>query len=154
MALWAAHRHRVLSRRLGARRRLHIRTKMSGNCHASVHGVHIVVRRLPRETWQAIHSVRRGHGRRPVWMRRHRGFAIHVIILVIRTSRALVLHRHARCECRRRSCLRLFNSARVMILVTRQGRATRECFLTIRIGTFVRPFAGVYATMTCQRAGI
>jgi hypothetical protein len=42
----------------------------------------------------------------------------------------------------------------MVVLVTRQGSATCERLLAVRVGTFVRALAGVDATVTSQRARV
>jgi hypothetical protein len=43
----------------------------------------------------------------------------------------------------------LLNRAGVVVLVARQCRSAGECFLAVRVGAFVWPFARVDATVPC-----
>ena len=58
VALRSVHWHGILSRRLRARRGLHIRAEVSRNRHSAVHRIHIIIRSLPREPGKAVHGRR------------------------------------------------------------------------------------------------
>jgi hypothetical protein len=49
-----------------------------------------------------------------------------------------------------RLCGGLLNGSRVMVLMTRQGRASSERLLTVRIWTLVRPFSRMYSAVSGQ----
>lgn len=100
------------------------------------------------------HATGRGHGRQTiVGRRRVQGRCGLRVFLSVRTSGS------ARGRCPRsegcgRSCSRFLNSACVVVLMARQGSATRERLLAVRVGTLVRALARVDASVAREGARV
>ena len=92
-----------------------------------------------------------GRGNRCLLCGRRRGVDRDVVGKVAVSSRASVL---VLTETGFGLRSRLFNGARVVVLMARQSRATGEGFLAVRVGALVRAFAGMDSAMTGQRRGI
>lgn len=131
----------------------HLISQMRWNSHTAHVGV---VRTLPvhsRRTYR--HATSWGHGHRTLIRRRcWHGRCSFGELVRVRTRRSSTTHVLSRCQSCRCSCCRLFNGARVVVLMPGKSRSTREGLLAIGIRTFVWAFSRVYPSVTSKGTGV
>lgn len=119
--------------------------------HAAVHGIHVVVRGGTLECSNAVHTTSRRNRDRAVVRRGGGHWRLVLRVFFSIRTRSTRLHRGTRSQGCSSGSGRFFDSAGVVVLVTRQSCATRKGLLAVGVGALVRSLARVDSAVTRKR---